>query len=235
MSPNIAENAAELPSAQPFPHDVYTNRLHNPTDCQRLNPSDRWDKRRNGVYTKRLHIVRTHLVRKRDQIHYRRRVPEPLQGIIGKKEIWRSLGTDSPTVAKRRALRVAAQIEHEFEIARSRVGLIVDPIMLEAFTEPVPLASTPAIVETEASTGITLGDLYDAYMDDPTRDWSPTTRMAYQTTKRLVVAILGADTPARSIARRCRDMIEALRRPPRNTSKLLQSSPLSRRPRRGPH
>lgn len=50
--PNIVENAAELPSAQPFSHDVSTNRLHNPTDCQGLNPSDRWDNRRNGVYTK---------------------------------------------------------------------------------------------------------------------------------------------------------------------------------------
>lgn len=58
------------------------------------------------------------------------------------------------------------------------MGLIVDRIMLEAFTEPAPLASTPAIVETEASTGITLGDLYGAYMDDLARDWSPTTRMA---------------------------------------------------------
>src|SRR5690606_12352937 len=119
------------------------------------------------VYTKRLHVVRTHLVRKRDQIHYRRRVPEPLQGIIGKKEIWRSLRTDSLTVAKRRALRVATQIEHEFEVARSQVGLIVDPIMLEQFSGQEPIASTPAIVEPEEPTGITLGDLYDAYMDDP--------------------------------------------------------------------
>jgi len=149
-------------------------------------------------------------------------VPEPLQGIVGKKEIWKSLGTDSLTVAKRRALRVAAQIEHEFEIARSRVGLIVDPIMLEPFSGQEPIASTPAIVEPEEPTGITLGDLYDAYMDDPTRDWSPTTRMAYQTTKRLVVAILGADTPVRSITRsQCRDMIEVLRWQPRNASKLF--------------
>jgi len=43
--PNIVENAAELPSAQPFPHDVSTNRLHNPTHCQGLNPSDRWGNR----------------------------------------------------------------------------------------------------------------------------------------------------------------------------------------------
>jgi len=82
--------------------------------------------------------------------------------MVGKKEIWKSLGTESPTVAKRRALRVAALIEHEFEVARSRVGLIIDPIILEAFAEPAPLASAPALVEPEASTGITLRDLYDA-------------------------------------------------------------------------
>jgi len=149
-------------------------------------------------------------------------VPDALQGIIGKQEIWRSLGTDSPTVAKRRALRVAAQIEHEFEVARSKVGLNVDPIMLEAFTEPAPIAAATSVAEPEEPNGITLGDLYDAYMDDPTRDWSPTTRMAYQTTKRIVLAILGKDTPVRSITRsQCRDMIEVLRWQPRNASKLF--------------
>ncbi|WP_333612148.1 site-specific integrase [Brevundimonas bullata] len=155
------------------------------------------------------------------RIYYRRRVPEALRAIIGRREVWRSLGTDSPTVAKRRALRVAAQIEHEFEIARSKVGLNVDPIMLEAFAEPMPTAAA-SVAEPEEPNGITLGDLYDAYMDDPTRDWSPTTRMAYQTTKRLVVAILGADTPVRSISRsQCREMIEVLRWQPRNASKLF--------------
>ncbi|MGX1692282.1 DUF6538 domain-containing protein [Brevundimonas naejangsanensis] len=156
------------------------------------------------------------------RIYYRRRVPEALRAIIGRREVWRSLGTDSPTVAKRRALRVAAQIEHEFEIARSKLGLTVDPIMLEAFAEPAPFAAAASVAEPEEPNGITLGDLYDAYMDDPTRDWSPTTRMAYQTTKRLVVAILGADTPVRSISRsQCRDMIEVLRWQPRNASKLF--------------
>ncbi|WP_157683822.1 DUF6538 domain-containing protein [Brevundimonas diminuta] len=168
---HIVENAAELPVAQPSSHDVPTKRLHKPTDYQGLNPSDRWDNGDKGVYTKRLQIVRTHLVRKRGRIHYRRRVPDALQGIIGKQEIWRSLETDSPTVAKRRALRVAAQIEHEFEIARSKVGLNVDPIMLEAFTKTAPIAAA-SVAEPEEPNGITLGDLYDAYMDDPTRDWS---------------------------------------------------------------
>ncbi len=156
------------------------------------------------------------------RIYYRRRVPDALRGIVGKKEVWKSLGTDSPTVAKRRALRVAAEVEWQFEIARSKVGLNVDPIMLEAFAEPAPFAAAASVAEPEEPNGITLGDLYDAYMDDPTRDWSPTTRMAYQTTKRLVVATLGADTPARSITRsQCRDMIEVLRWQPRNASKLF--------------
>ncbi|WP_278069920.1 hypothetical protein [Brevundimonas sanguinis] len=117
---------------------------------------------------------------------------------------------------------MASQIEHEFEIARSRAGLNVDPIMLEAFAEPAPFAAAASVAEPEEPNGITFGDLYDAYMDDPTRDWSPTTRMAYQTTKRLVVAILGADTPVRSISRsQCREMIEVLRWQPRNASKLF--------------
>ena len=58
-------------------------------------------------------------------------------------------------------------------------------------------------------------------MSDPTRDWSPTTRTAYTTTRRMVLAILGADTPIRSITRaQCRDMIDILRSLPRNASKL---------------
>ncbi|SPU42435.1 Site-specific recombinase XerD [Brevundimonas diminuta] len=130
------------------------------------------------------------------------------------------MGTDSPTVAKRRALRVAAEVEHEFEVARSRVGLIVDQIVLDGFSERAPIAEP--VVDAEPLPGITFGDLYDAYMNDPTRDWSPTTRMAYQTTKRIVMAILGKDTPIRSITRtQCREMIEVLRWQPRNASKLF--------------
>ncbi|MEN5362282.1 DUF6538 domain-containing protein [Brevundimonas intermedia] len=94
-----------------------------------------------GCYTSLLHNVRTHLVeRGGGRIYYRRRVPKPLREIVGKKEIWRSLATDSPTVAKRRALRVAAQVEHEFEIARSKVGSSVDQMLLAGFSESVPAA-----------------------------------------------------------------------------------------------
>jgi integrase len=124
------------------------------------------------------------------------------------------LGTDSLTVAKRRSLRIAAAIEHEFEVARSRVGLSVDQTVLEGF----PQSSSA----TRSACGPSLGELYDAYMSDPTRDWSPTTRMAYQTTRRIILAILGEDAPIRSITRtQCREMIEVMRWQPRNASKLF--------------
>ncbi|MFC5373527.1 DUF6538 domain-containing protein [Brevundimonas faecalis] len=222
-SPIIVENAAEKPSERPSPHDCYTSLLHNASGNRELTPSDRSGNWCGDCYTNLLHNVRTHLIQRSGRrIYYRRRVPDPLRSVIGRKEIWRSLGTDSLTVAKRRALRVAAQIEHEFEIARSKVGHSVDPIILEGFAQRASGAAAPVVVEPEAPTGVTLGDLYDAYMSDPTRDWSPTTRMAYQTTKRIVLAILGGDTPVRSITRsQCREMIEVLRWQPRNASKLF--------------
>jgi len=130
-------------------------------------------------------------------------------------------------VALRRSHTIAAVIEHEFEAARLRAGLPVDQTVLAGLGQQA--GTTGRIVEpafadiaAEVTSGVTLGELYDAYMADPTRDWSPTTRMAYQTTRRVVVAILGEHTPVRSITRtQCRDMIEVLRWQPRNASKLF--------------
>ena len=151
----------------------------------------------------------------------------PLRAILGKKEVWRSLGTDSPTVALRRSHTIAAAIEHEFEVARLRAGLPVDQTVLAGLGQQAgatgrAIEPASADLEAEIASGTTLGETYDAYMADPTRDWSPTTRMAYQTTRRVVVAILGEHTSVRSITRtQCRDMIEVLRWQPRNASKLF--------------
>lgn len=44
--------------------------------------------------------------------------------------------------------------------------------------------------------------------------------VAYKTTRRVVVAVLGPQTPVRSITRaQCRELIETLRWLPRNSSK----------------
>ncbi len=217
--PIVLENVEKPPSGEPSSDDCYTITPHTADHDQGLSLSESSGKRSAGVYTNSLHIVRTHLVRKGGRIYYRRRVPDALRTILGKKEVWRSLGTDSPTVALRRSLRVAATIEHEFEEARSQAGLAVDETILSGFADH---EGVPSETKEAAVAGPTVGELYDAYMSDPTRDWSPTTRMAYQTTRRVVLAILGEHTPIRSITRaQCREMIEVLRWQPRNASKLF--------------
>jgi integrase len=148
--------------------------------------------------------------------------------VVGKREIWRSLGTDSPTVALRRSHQIAAQLEQKFEAARAQSGLPVDqeilgPVERQSAANAGSAAHAPptSSPERDVAAGPTLAEVYDAYMGDPTRDWSPRTRIAYQTTRTLALAILGADTPIRSITRaHCRDLIEVLRSLPRNASKL---------------
>jgi hypothetical protein len=70
--------------------------------------------RREGVYTKRLHKQPVGLCQKRG-VHYRRRVPTDLRTILGKREIWRSLETDSFSAAVRRIHRAAAGVEGDLK------------------------------------------------------------------------------------------------------------------------
>lgn len=106
------------------------------------------------------------------------------------------------------------------------IGLKVDPAILSGVDreppDPPPIAISAAASHARSEAqGATLGQVYDAYMRDPTRDWSPRTRLAYETTRRVVVEVLGEDTPVRSITRaRCRELIETLRWLPRNARKL---------------
>ena len=66
-----------------------------------------------------------------------------------------------------------------------------------------------------------MGEVYDDYMSDPTHDWSPTTRMAYLTTRRVVLSVLGEGTPIRAITRAdCRGLVDVLRGLPRHSTKV---------------
>jgi hypothetical protein len=130
-------------------------------------------------------------------------------------------------VALRRSYDVAATVERDFEEARVGAGLSVDQQILATSSRA---ASTPteidmpegvAVGPPNSTPGLTLRELYDAYMSDPTRDWSPRTRLAYDTTRRLVLAIVGETTTVRSITRaHCRTLIDTLRWLPRNALKL---------------
>ncbi len=137
--------------------------------------------------------------------------------------------TDTATVALRRSHQAAAAIELDFGAARLLHHLAVDQSILAGASQSagtlgqnvILLSATPT-ADTRAVAGTTLKEFYDAYMSDPTRDWSPRTRLAYNTTRRLTLSILGGDTPVRSITRaQCRDLIEVLRWLPRNSSKLF--------------
>lgn len=67
----------------------------------------------------------------------------------------------------------------------------------------------------------TFGETYDDYMSDPTHEWSPRTRLAYVTTRRLAVAVISKDTPVRAITREtCREFVRVLQALPRNASKV---------------
>lgn len=88
------------------------------------------------------------------------------------------------TVALRRSYEVAATIERDFEQARARAGLSVDQRIL---AQPIASALAPAKIavpeiaavgSSDPAPRVTLRDLYDAYMSDPTRDRSPRTPLA---------------------------------------------------------
>ncbi|MBX3452878.1 MAG: site-specific integrase, partial [Planctomycetaceae bacterium] len=165
--------------------------------------------------------VRSHLMWRGGRIYYRRRVPAALRPIVGRTEVWRSLRTDSPTVAVRRSHAVAAAIEREFETIRAAAGFAADQTVLAG-----GMAEPQAILLPLRQQGPNLGEVYDAYMSDPTHDWSPTTRTAYVTTRRVVLSVLGESTPIRSISRAdCRGLVDVLRALPRHASKVYPGVP----------
>lgn len=66
----------------------------------------------------------------------------------------------------------------------------------------------------------TFGEAYEQYLTDPTQAWSARTREAYETSRRLAVAVIGKDVPMHTLSRaQCRDYIDVLRFLPRNSGK----------------
>jgi len=154
---------------------------------------------------------------------FRVRVPADLRAIVGSTHVKRSLRTDSLSVAIRMSRKVAAEVDAMFETKRLEIGLAVEDRLL-------PSASVPATVEktierrsekaSTKTTGVTLSQVYDRYLADPTKRRSARTMLAHQTTRRVVEDVLGADTPIASITRdQCRDLLETLRWLPVNMAK----------------
>ena len=106
-------NTAVSPSGGPSSDDCYTSLLHNPDHDRGSSVGKPSGKQPGDCYTNDLH-KRSHIMWRTGRLYYRRRVPTSLRSIVGKREVWRSLGTDSPTVALRRSHQIAASIERCF-------------------------------------------------------------------------------------------------------------------------
>lgn len=178
-----------------------------------------------GCYGKLLRDLPRGVLRRGHKLYYRHTIPVDAQALLNRLEIWRSLRTDSLAVALRRLPRVVAEIETAIEQARAMAGMPVDATLLKPsiddrmeYRTPTPAASLPI----EPVSGATLADAYRAYIDDPTRAWTSNTREAYETSRRLAVAVIGEMTPIASISRaHCRDMLDVLRFLPANAGKMF--------------
>nr|WP_140418453.1 hypothetical protein [Sphingomonas mucosissima] len=124
----------------------------------------------------------------------------------------------------RRLPGIVARIEMEIEHARAMAGLPVDATLIAPLNDdpaehpvPVPIAPSPS-----ERSPLTLAEAYRNYIDDPTRAWTANTREAYETSRRLAVAVIGKAVPVASISRtHCRDMLDVLRFLPANAGKLF--------------
>ncbi|WP_176400247.1 site-specific integrase [Sphingobium sp. Z007] len=84
----------------------------------------------------------------------------------------------------------------------------------------VSALSPASTISPARESALTFGEVYDRYINDPTRGWSTRTRDSYETCRKLATDIIGADLPILDFARtHCRDFIETLRFLPKNASK----------------
>ncbi|MGA1808391.1 DUF6538 domain-containing protein [Sphingobium sp. WW5] len=166
------------------------------------------------------------MLRRGHKLYYRHTVPVDAQRLLNRLEIWRSLRTDSLAVALRRLPGVIARIEMEIEHARAMAGLPVDatlvrPLMDDSAEHTIQIA-LPSRVSVEPESPLTLAEAYRNYIDDPTRGWTASTREAYETSRKLAIAVIGEAVPIASISRtHCRDMLDVLRFLPANAGKLF--------------
>ena len=154
---------------------------------------------------------------------YRVRVPCDLRAVMGCVHVNRSLRTDSHSLALRLSAKVAFEIEVMFEQKRRECGLPVDDRLL-AFSDSVAtVASTirgRSEVASASMNGLTLSQVYERYLQDPTKRRSERTMLAHHTTRRVVEDVLGPDKLLVRITREdCRDLFETLRWLPVNLTK----------------
>jgi len=204
---------------------VPTKRLHNDAHDGGISPRERSGNGRDGVYTRRLHNPPIGLCQKRGVFHYRRRVPSDLHKVLRHREIWRSLDTDSYTLALRRIHHVAAEVEAGFERARAGSGRTVDTSLFTTIarapaTHLSAASDIPASNLSPKQSMRTIADVYDRFIADPRHTWSKRTSIAHATTRKWIIEAFGEGTPLNGITREgCREFVDLLRNMPRHADK----------------
>jgi integrase len=166
------------------------------------------------------------MLRRGHNLYYRHTVPVDAQRLLNRLEIWRSLRTDSLALALRRLPSVVARIEMEIEHTRAMAGLPVDATLLLPSKDDPPGSTVsvarPLSVSIQPDRPLTLAEAYRSYIDDPTRAWTANTREAYETSRKLAIAVIGEAVPIASVSRtHCRDLLDVLRFLPANAGKLF--------------
>ncbi|MEQ1541465.1 MAG: hypothetical protein HOO94_07860 [Novosphingobium sp.] len=119
-----------------------------------------------------------------------------------RREIWRSLDTDSYAVAVRRLHLTATAVEAVFERARQSLGQPIDPKLLMALDSPSGdgLASAHLPVDSAVPADAialgasrtserTISEAYGQFLADPKHAWSKRTTIAHETTRRWVMEV----------------------------------------------
>ena len=114
----------------------------------------------------------------------------------------------------------------EIEHARVIAGLPFDAMLIRPLNDDLadrPKLTTAApTASVQEHSSLTIAEAYRNYIDDPTRAWTANTREAYETSRKLAIAVIGATVPVASISRaHCRDMLDVLRFLPANAGKLF--------------
>lgn len=149
--------------------------------------------------------------------------------VIGRREIWRSLDTDSRKIAVRRLHGAAALVEAEFEQARSSLGQSFDSTLITTLAKPSfnGLTALPPSVEIlspsqnlKSAPARSISEVYDQFIADLKHSWSKRTAIAHVTTRKWVIEVFGGDTPIADISREgCREFVELLRSMPSHADK----------------
>ncbi|WP_162792262.1 site-specific integrase [Novosphingobium sp. P6W] len=163
------------------------------------------------------------LYRRGSIYQFRVRVPVELREVIGSSHVKRSLRTDSLSLAVRLSRKVASEVETAFEEARRERGLVkAVGRIADGLVSQTTAITISARCESDVgrSAGPTLSEVYERYLEDPTKRRSDRTMLAHHTTRRVIEDIFGQEKLVTEITREdCRNLLETLRWLPVNVGK----------------